>query len=138
MDLERTVRIVAYYMGHPATCIFGRSQRICSQRNAYQITLISGLRRDVDEICGLLSNYTASCGNYLPTYRSHLHGSRFEEERKPEQRNYPSPLSSYWLSSHRTFPHSAMLPSFFAQAFFPLGIFTRKDGTDTLSRNVGK
>jgi hypothetical protein len=28
--------------------------------------LISGLRRDADEICGLLGNYTASCGNYLP------------------------------------------------------------------------
>jgi hypothetical protein len=28
-------------------------------------TLISGYRRDLDEICGLLGNYTASCGNYL-------------------------------------------------------------------------
>jgi hypothetical protein len=26
------------------------------------ITLISGFRRDVDVICGLLGNYTASCG----------------------------------------------------------------------------
>jgi hypothetical protein len=30
--------------------------------------LISGFRRDVDVICGLLGNYTASCGNYLPTF----------------------------------------------------------------------
>jgi hypothetical protein len=29
-------------------------------------TLISGFRRDVDEICGPLGNYTASGGNYLP------------------------------------------------------------------------
>jgi hypothetical protein len=33
------------------------------------LTLISGFRRDVDEICGLLGYYTASCGNYLPTFR---------------------------------------------------------------------
>jgi hypothetical protein len=31
--------------------------------------LILGFRRDVDVICGLLGNYTASCGNYLPTFR---------------------------------------------------------------------
>jgi hypothetical protein len=61
--------------------------------------LISGFCRDVDEICGLLGNYTASYGNYLPTFRSHLQGSRFQEN---------------------------------------LGILTFDDGTDTLSRNVGK
>jgi hypothetical protein len=36
------------------------------------MTLISGFRRDVDEICGLLGNYTASCGNYLPTFRDNV------------------------------------------------------------------
>jgi hypothetical protein len=30
--------------------------------------LISGFRRDVDEICGLLGYYAASCGNCLPTF----------------------------------------------------------------------
>jgi hypothetical protein len=35
-------------------------------------TLISGFRLDVDEICGLLGYYTASCGNYLPTIRDNL------------------------------------------------------------------
>jgi hypothetical protein len=35
-------------------------------------TLISGFRRDVDEICGLLGNYTASCGDYLPTFRDNV------------------------------------------------------------------
>ena len=32
-----------------------------------------------DVICGLLGNYTASCGNYLPTFRDNMsvpsHGS---------------------------------------------------------------
>jgi hypothetical protein len=32
----------------------------------YTVTLILGLRRDVDVICGLLCNCRASCGNYLP------------------------------------------------------------------------
>jgi hypothetical protein len=27
--------------------------------------MILGFHRDVDDICGLLGNYTASCGNYL-------------------------------------------------------------------------
>jgi hypothetical protein len=31
-------------------------------------TLISGFRRDVGVICGLLGNYTASCANYLPLF----------------------------------------------------------------------
>jgi hypothetical protein len=30
------------------------------------ILLISGFRRDVDDICGVLGYYTALCGNYLP------------------------------------------------------------------------
>jgi hypothetical protein len=65
-----------------------------------KLALISGFRRYVDEICGLLGYYTASCGNYRrfgTTYWSHLHGSRFQ-----------------------------------------VGILTRENGTDTLSRNVGK
>jgi hypothetical protein len=36
------------------------------------VTLILGFRRDVDEICGLLGYYTASCGNYLPTFRDNV------------------------------------------------------------------
>jgi hypothetical protein len=35
-------------------------------------TLISGFSFDVDIICGILGNYTASCGNYLPTFRDNL------------------------------------------------------------------
>ena len=32
-------------------------------------TVISGFRRDIDEICDLLGYYAASCGNCLPTFR---------------------------------------------------------------------
>jgi hypothetical protein len=34
--------------------------------------LISGFRRDVDEICGLIGYYAASCGNCLPTFRDNV------------------------------------------------------------------
>jgi hypothetical protein len=36
------------------------------------LLLISGFRRDVDVICGLLGNYTASCGNDVPTFRDNV------------------------------------------------------------------
>jgi hypothetical protein len=35
-------------------------------------SLISGLCRDVDEICGRLGYYAASCGNCLPTFRDNV------------------------------------------------------------------
>jgi hypothetical protein len=35
-------------------------------------TLISGFRRDVDEICGLLGYYAAWCDNCLPTFRDNV------------------------------------------------------------------
>jgi hypothetical protein len=38
----------------------------------FVMILISGFRRDVDEICGLLGYDTASCGNYLPTFRENV------------------------------------------------------------------
>jgi hypothetical protein len=34
--------------------------------------LISGFRRDVDEICGLLGYYAALSGNCLPTFRDNI------------------------------------------------------------------
>jgi hypothetical protein len=37
-----------------------------------QVALISGFLRDVDVTCGLLGNYTASCCNYLPTFRDNV------------------------------------------------------------------
>jgi hypothetical protein len=42
-----------------------------SQQNI-PLSLISGFRRDVDEICGLLGYYAASCGNCLPTFRDNV------------------------------------------------------------------
>ena len=39
------------------------------------VTLLLSFRRDVDEICALLGYYAASCGNCVPTFRSHLQGS---------------------------------------------------------------
>jgi hypothetical protein len=38
----------------------------------YLNALISGFRRDVDEICGLLGYYAASRGNCLPTFWDNL------------------------------------------------------------------
>jgi hypothetical protein len=48
--------------------------------------LISGFRRDVDIICGLLGDYMASCGNYLPTFRDNVSvpSSRVEIPRRKE------------------------------------------------------
>ena len=34
--------------------------------------LISGFRRDVEEICALLGYYAASCGHCLPTFRDNI------------------------------------------------------------------
>jgi hypothetical protein len=36
------------------------------------LSLISGFRRHVDEICALLGYYAASCGNCLPTFRDNV------------------------------------------------------------------
>ena len=36
------------------------------------MSLISGFRRDVDEICALLGYYATSSGNYLPTFRDNI------------------------------------------------------------------
>ena len=38
----------------------------------YILSLISGCRRDVDEICALLGHYAASSGNPLLTFRDNL------------------------------------------------------------------
>jgi hypothetical protein len=73
------------------------------ETDIYVLTLNLGFRRDIDVICGLLDNYTAPCGNYLPTFRDNV--------------SVPS--------------SRVKIPNLF-------GILTREDGTDTLSRNVGK
>jgi hypothetical protein len=40
--------------------------------------VISGFRRDVDEICTLLGCYAASSGDPLPTFRFHLKGQEVQ------------------------------------------------------------
>jgi hypothetical protein len=49
-------------------------------------TLISGFRRDVDEICTLLGYYMTLCGTCLLTfatiYQPHLQGQADQEEKK--------------------------------------------------------
>jgi hypothetical protein len=58
--------------------------------------VISGLRRDVDEICALLGYYAASCGNCLPTFRENVSvpslrlKSPSRKERKPASCNVDS------------------------------------------------
>jgi hypothetical protein len=66
--------------------------------------------------CNLLGNYTASCGNYLPTFRDILLAI---------------------VTSHGSLPrYAAKFPCH--RLSFLLGVLTREDGTDTLSRKVGK
>jgi hypothetical protein len=50
--------------------LFYVPHKVLNQKTSHQ-TLISGFRRGVDEICGLLGYYTASCGNYLPINNYH-------------------------------------------------------------------
>jgi hypothetical protein len=38
--------------------------------------MISGYRHNADQICALLGSYAATNGNPLPTFQSHLQGSR--------------------------------------------------------------
>jgi hypothetical protein len=50
------------------------------------LILRSGFRRDVDEICGLLGYYTASCGNCLPTFWDNV---SVPSSRNPEDHRFP-------------------------------------------------
>jgi hypothetical protein len=69
------------------------------------VSVISGFRRDVDEICALLGYYAALSGNPLRTFRDDI-GPIFKGQDVQEEKN--------------------------------LDFLTLKDGTDTLSRIVGK
>jgi hypothetical protein len=58
---------------------------------ATALSVISGFRRDVDEICALLGCYAASIGNPLPTFRDNVsvpswRGKKSRKERKPTRR----------------------------------------------------
>jgi hypothetical protein len=70
--------------------------------------MISDFHGDVDEICALLGYHAASIGNPLPTFRDNV-----------------------------SVPSSRVKESQEEKLFF-LDFLTLEDGTDTLSRNVGK
>jgi hypothetical protein len=70
--------------------------------------MISGFRRDVDEICALLGCYAAPSGNLLATFR--------------DNESVPSSKVSKSKKKRKDF----------------LDLLTLEDGTDTSSRNVGK
>jgi hypothetical protein len=53
---------------------------ITSYSNRFRPMLISGFRRDVDDICALLGYYTASCGNCLPTFTGQVSDSDSSRE----------------------------------------------------------
>jgi hypothetical protein len=57
----------------------------CISQQSYRV--ISGFRRDADEICALLGYYAASNGNPLPTLRDNVSKSAHNT---PEQRRYQS------------------------------------------------
>jgi hypothetical protein len=84
---------------------FVNKHLMSAERNYSVLSVISGFRRDVDEIFALLGCYAASNANALPTFR-------------------------YSVSV----PSSRVKKSNEASWDF----LTLEDGTDTLSRNVGK
>jgi hypothetical protein len=59
--------------------------------------VISGFRRDVDDIWALLGCYATSSGNPLPTYPSHLQGSRS-----------PRRLMDTWRWDRYVFPETSV------------------------------
>jgi hypothetical protein len=71
--------------------------------------MISGFRRDVNEICALLGCYAAQSGDSVPTFGENL----------------SVPSSRVKISKKKAQEES-----------FILGILILEDGTDTLSRNV--
>jgi len=68
----------------------------------------SGFRREVDKNCTLLGHYAASRGNFLPTFLETIFRSHLQGVKNPPPQN-------------RDF-----------------GFLTPENGTDKLSRNVGK
>ena len=49
--------------------IVNENKQKSSLSKSISLALTSGFRRDVDETCGLLGNYTAAGGNYLPIFK---------------------------------------------------------------------
>jgi hypothetical protein len=62
------------------------------------LTLISGFRRDVDEIWALMGYYAASCGNCLLTFRDNVSvsSSRVKSPSRKERKPATYNVDSYW------------------------------------------
>jgi hypothetical protein len=74
----------------PVSCIHIRLTHFfcpCRESKNESSVLISGFRRDVDEICALLGYYEASCGNCLPTFLDNVSvpSSRVKSPRTPSR-----------------------------------------------------
>jgi hypothetical protein len=59
------------------------------------LTVISGFRRDVDEIYALLGYYAKSCGNYLPTFRDNVSVPSSRVKKSKKEKVMLVPLSRY-------------------------------------------
>jgi hypothetical protein len=96
--------------GSRLSCSFLRQCIGISKDHIYKrlISVISGFRRDADEICALLECYGASNGNPLPSFRDNV-----------------------WVPSAR-------VKKFKKNTLLFLNFCTLEDRTDMLSRNVGK
>jgi hypothetical protein len=59
--------------------------------------VISGFRRDVDEICTLLGYYAASSGNPLPTFRENISvpSSKVKKSKKKRKPALPAFFSFF-------------------------------------------
>ena len=74
--------------------------------------------------------------SFRTTYGSHLHGSRVRVGKK-ESQQYVGCHHAYWLLPWAHFPYRIYVIRCWFLSFI-LGLLTCEDGTDTLSRNVGK
>jgi hypothetical protein len=62
--------------------------------------LISGFRREVDENCALLGHYTASSGNFLPTFRDYLLGLVFRDQDPWLPKMGPTGCPETWVRNY--------------------------------------
>jgi hypothetical protein len=51
--------------------VTGQSEEMCIMRSSV-LCMISGFRRDIDEICALVGYYAALSGSSVPTFRDNL------------------------------------------------------------------
>jgi hypothetical protein len=97
MVLSSTIvlKLPTYAVSHTVelSCIYVDA----NARRLNQI-LVSGFRRDVDEICALLGYYSASCGKCLPTFRENVSvpSSRVKSPSRKERKPATYNVDSIW------------------------------------------